>query len=433
MPDIKNINVDDVLYDIKDETARSQIGDISALKTTAKDDLVSAINELKETTPAGGSGSSSVIWDAITDKPFHTIDGVETLDNDRLSILDYTPPVVTEILPVTKFEDFYFNSAYGCYVQDRNEDYSVTIGEEYDVSWDGVAYKCVAQDVSAIIPNCIGLGNVAAFQPSFSGNNEPFIIGIVVGSGGVLYASLTDTEPGGSHDIGISRTVCEAAYKIKPEYLPEWLGEGSSVTVLEEQEFTGFAADSDGGCTLFLTTTTEFTAGVSYIVVWDGTEYKTTAQYASSMGLEGAAFVGNGTAFGLTGNGEPFAILCVPGEGIAFRSLDSTAESHTIGIYQRVEEPSIPSFTTDDEGKVLSVKDGALSWEEASSLPSATTEDDGKVLQVVNGQPKWETLTVEESEAELPAVTDADNGKFLRVVNGVWAAESIPYAEEASF
>jgi hypothetical protein len=31
------------------------------------------------------------------------------------------------------------------------------------------------------------------------------------------------------------------------------------------------------------------------------------------------------------------------------------------------------------------------------------------------------------------AVTTADNGKFLRVVNGVWAASSIPNAEEATF
>lgn len=50
MADIKEINIDDVLYDIKDETARNQIGDISTLKTTAKDDLVAAINEIASVT-----------------------------------------------------------------------------------------------------------------------------------------------------------------------------------------------------------------------------------------------------------------------------------------------------------------------------------------------------------------------------------------------
>lgn len=33
----------------------------------------------------------------------------------------------------------------------------------------------------------------------------------------------------------------------------------------------------------------------------------------------------------------------------------------------------------------------------------------------------------------LPPVTAANNGNFLRVVNGVWAAASLPIAEEASF
>ena len=33
----------------------------------------------------------------------------------------------------------------------------------------------------------------------------------------------------------------------------------------------------------------------------------------------------------------------------------------------------------------------------------------------------------------LPAVTSDDNGKFMTVVDGAWAAEAIPNAEEASF
>lgn len=35
--------------------------------------------------------------------------------------------------------------------------------------------------------------------------------------------------------------------------------------------------------------------------------------------------------------------------------------------------------------------------------------------------------------AGVPAVTTANNGQFLRVVNGVWAASTVPNAEEASF
>lgn len=33
----------------------------------------------------------------------------------------------------------------------------------------------------------------------------------------------------------------------------------------------------------------------------------------------------------------------------------------------------------------------------------------------------------------VPTVTTDNNGQFLRVVNGVWAASTVPSAEEASF
>lgn len=55
MPDIKDILVGGVLYDIKDATAREQIGDLSALDTSAAD-LVSAINAAAKS----GGGDSNV-------------------------------------------------------------------------------------------------------------------------------------------------------------------------------------------------------------------------------------------------------------------------------------------------------------------------------------------------------------------------------------
>ena len=57
MADIKNIRVDGVDYDIKDEAARNSIGDLSLLNTDARDDLVSALNELSAN---AGSGSCSI-------------------------------------------------------------------------------------------------------------------------------------------------------------------------------------------------------------------------------------------------------------------------------------------------------------------------------------------------------------------------------------
>lgn len=57
MADIKNIQVDGVDYAIKDESARNSIGDLSQLTTEAKDDLVSALNELSA---GAGSGSGPI-------------------------------------------------------------------------------------------------------------------------------------------------------------------------------------------------------------------------------------------------------------------------------------------------------------------------------------------------------------------------------------
>lgn len=55
MADIKKISVDGTDYNIKDETARGQIGDLSGLQTTAKGSLVDAINEIAS---QGGGGAS---------------------------------------------------------------------------------------------------------------------------------------------------------------------------------------------------------------------------------------------------------------------------------------------------------------------------------------------------------------------------------------
>lgn len=54
---IKNIQVDGVDYAVKDETARSNIGDLSQLTTEAKDNLVNAVNELSA---KAGSGSCPI-------------------------------------------------------------------------------------------------------------------------------------------------------------------------------------------------------------------------------------------------------------------------------------------------------------------------------------------------------------------------------------
>ena len=39
----------------------------------------------------------------------------------------------------------------------------------------------------------------------------------------------------------------------------------------------------------------------------------------------------------------------------------------------------------------------------------------------------------ENGDSSLPSVTTEDNGKFLRVVSGAWSAQAVPSAESNSF
>ncbi len=71
---------------------------------------------------------------------------------------------------------------------------------------------------------------------------------------------------------------------------------------------------------------------------------------------------------------------------------------------------SLPPVTAEDNGKAMTVKDGA--WGVSRVLPEITGSDEGKALVIRNGD--WSVAAV------LPGVTAADNGKVLLVRNGVW-------------
>lgn len=82
-----------------------------------------------------------------------------------------------------------------------------------------------------------------------------------------------------------------------------------------------------------------------------------------------------------------------------------------------VPSVELPAVTAADNGKVLTVVEGA--WTKAavpSDLPTVTAADNNKVLTVVEGA--WADAAV---PSELPAVSADDNGKVLKVVEGAWA------------
>ena len=81
--------------------------------------------------------------------------------------------------------------------------------------------------------------------------------------------------------------------------------------------------------------------GQTYRVVWDDVSYECVAQDAGSV-VDGATFIGDATAFGLLGNGEPFIIGGQTTSPMNVYALkDTEATPHTVSIYQIVEDKGI--------------------------------------------------------------------------------------------
>lgn len=114
-------------------------------------------------------------------------------------------------------------------------------------------------------------------------------------------------------------------------------------TIFAEQTLA-FAYNSDYGAygsdsapSLFVPVDLE-----TYIIVWDGTEYTSTAFTSSSF--PGMVLVGNTVVIGGENTGEPFAIASIAdGSGMTILALDAS-ETHTLAVFQEKadEEPEEP-------------------------------------------------------------------------------------------
>lgn len=221
---------------------------------------------------------------------------------------------------------FVLDTNYGAYrYDDSPAPFTLVLGEIYNVLWDGVEYVCVAQDMSAMGEGFLGLGNLAAYGGT--GNDEPFIIGWSA-YGVTIFAFDTNTE----HTVGISQI--------------------TTAPILKNATFTS-ALDAEFGYVFPAAEDVElFEIGKQCTIVWDGKAYLCTAQDASAV-MEGAhCLMGNGAAFGLDGNGEPFIIGLTTEGFILCLCLTDTAETeHTISIYYMEEstdnDHAMPAITAD--------------------------------------------------------------------------------------
>lgn len=131
----------------------------------------------------------------------------------------------------------------------------------------------------------------------------------------------------------------------------------TKVTILREQEISGFAPNSSYGglYTKHFNFGSEMDAfeivkGEEYLVHWDGEPYTVIAMDASAV-LPGAVFLGNGALMGLGGNGEPFAIGATQ-LGATFFGLTDPASTHSVGIWQKItQEIKLQDKTITENGE----------------------------------------------------------------------------------
>lgn len=125
----------------------------------------------------------------------------------------------------------------------------------------------------------------------------------------------------------------------------------TKITIFKEKEMVGFALDNQLGY-LKEEYPPSFTptVGEKYSVAWDGVVYDNLAVTDASAVVSGAVYIGNGSAYGLPGNNEPFAILYMYG-ALGYCAFDDSSESHTIGVWKKVvQEINLQDKTITENG-----------------------------------------------------------------------------------
>ena len=128
--------------------------------------------------------------DYIKNRPFYEGDPVET--------------VLVEESTVS------FSESGGMYLAQIQSNFEATVGETYNVSWDGAAYECVCVDFR----NSLFIGNLS-IAGAGSDTGEPFLMQINNGSGIAIYTK----DASASHTISISGSIAEVI-QIPDKYIP---------------------------------------------------------------------------------------------------------------------------------------------------------------------------------------------------------------------
>lgn len=209
---------------------------------------------------------------------------------------------------------------------------SVEVGKTYTVKWNGTEYVCTAQlPPSASTMRGAVLGNLGLVTGGVS-TGEPFMImcfgadsAAEMGIGG-LAAPLD-----GSETVTLSITY-NGIKKIDGKYLPDGVPyvESGSADIIPE---TTIEIDPESGVGVYANKI-KLTAGETYVVKWNGTEYNCVAQDSNVPVGDGSNIENVGVGVGdfglLTGGestGEPFFIVAANATGEALLGVSTAIQA----------------------------------------------------------------------------------------------------------
>ena len=232
-------------------------------------------------------------WNATTEEAGHILNRTHWTERGMMEILPETT-LATE-------EDLRAVPALG-----------LVSGNTYTVTFNGAEFSCIAfpMDLDGISLTVLGNTKVVDGED----NGIPFSIAelppdIAAGAGQNVMVEVLSED----YSIPFVITICgesEIIHKLEPKFLPDGApylevrpSDGLPETVVANYD----QEKGMGEITPYL----DILPGGLFTVTYNGVEYRCKAQ---KMEQDGAIFtiLGDGSSLGLTGNGEPFMLMCLP-------------------------------------------------------------------------------------------------------------------------
>ena len=336
--------------------------------------------------------------DYIKNRPFYSLGSEE---------------VVTTILPKTTCD---------VGTESVNLNASLVEGQTYTVTWDDVAYECVARNYEGYLM----LGNNAIYE--YDGDittdtGEPFAMEVQGDSTQLNIYAAEEND----FTLAISCTeIKENVERLPVKYLPEGYPykEEFSGKIVENKTVNISATDSPSIDPFEI----EFVDGNTYTVVWDGATYECEAYIAPAPNTPsiGSAAVGDA---GEGGNGEPFFCTVYEGQVMLFASEVGehtiSISGTTVNIVQMSSEylPAM-NYVSYNEAQDLST---AQMQTARNNIGAGTSSFDGDYNSLIN-KPFYKVTTQNAilSKTGLSASNKLDHasrtvyyGMFFKLLNGV--------------